>query len=132
MSLIPSLKLRLARYCGLVDLGAVDEPQRAFGAKRQCTGDRRHDASRPWSLQARKCERHSRAGSLAEGIGDPLVRNRGTLGGSIANADPAADYPAAVVGLGATVWTNQRRIDGDGFFCGLFETALERARSSRR
>jgi carbon-monoxide dehydrogenase medium subunit len=53
------------------------------------------------------------------------VRNRGTLGGSIANADPAADYPAAVVGLGATVVTNRRSIPADEFFLGLFETALD-------
>jgi len=53
------------------------------------------------------------------------VRNRGTIGGSIANNDPAADYPAAVVGLGATVHTNKREITGDDFFTDLFETALE-------
>ena len=63
--------------------------------------------------------------ALAEGIGDPQVRNRGTIGGSIANADPAADYPAAVVGLGATVKTDRREIAGDDFFTDLFETALE-------
>ena len=62
---------------------------------------------------------------LAGGIGDPAVRNRGTIGGSIANNDPAADYPAAVVGLGATVHTNKREIAGDDFFTDLFETALE-------
>jgi carbon-monoxide dehydrogenase medium subunit len=61
---------------------------------------------------------------LASHIGDPAVRARGTIGGSIANADPAADYPAAVVGLGATVQTNSRSIAGDDFFTGLFETAL--------
>jgi carbon-monoxide dehydrogenase medium subunit len=62
---------------------------------------------------------------LAGGIGDPMVRNMGTIGGSIANADPAACYPAAVLGLGATVKTNQREIAGDSFFTGLFETALK-------
>ncbi len=62
---------------------------------------------------------------LAGGIGDPHVRNRGTIGGSIANADPAADYPSAVVGLGATVHTDQRKIAGDKFFTGMFETALK-------
>jgi carbon-monoxide dehydrogenase medium subunit len=61
---------------------------------------------------------------LAEGIGDPQVRNRGTIGGSISNADPAADYPAGLVGLGATVVTNKRKIAADDFFKGLFETAL--------
>ena len=55
---------------------------------------------------------------------DPQVRNRGTIGGSIANADPAADYPAAIVGLNATVHTNQRSIAADDFFTGMFETAL--------
>jgi carbon-monoxide dehydrogenase medium subunit len=63
---------------------------------------------------------------LAEGIGDPAVRHMGTIGGSIANNDPAADYPAAVLGLGATVHTSQRAIPADNFFTGLFETALER------
>jgi carbon-monoxide dehydrogenase medium subunit len=63
---------------------------------------------------------------LADGIGDPAVRHMGTIGGSIANNDPAADYPAAVLGLGATVQTSQRAIPADNFFTGLFETALER------
>jgi carbon-monoxide dehydrogenase medium subunit len=62
---------------------------------------------------------------LADGIGDPQVRNRGTIGGSISNSDPAADYPAGLVGLGATVVTNKRKIAADDFFKGLFETALE-------
>ena len=62
---------------------------------------------------------------LAGVIGDPAVRHRGTIGGSIANNDPNADYPAAVLGLGATVITNKRRIAADDFFKGLFETALE-------
>jgi aerobic carbon-monoxide dehydrogenase medium subunit len=62
---------------------------------------------------------------LAEEIGDPMVRNRGTIGGSLANNDPTADYPAAVLGLGATIVTNKRRIKADDYFKGLFETALE-------
>jgi len=62
---------------------------------------------------------------LASLIGDPAVRYRGTIGGSIANNDPAADYPAAVVALGATVKTNKRSISSDDFFKGLFSTALE-------
>lgn len=62
---------------------------------------------------------------LAGGIGDPHVRNRGTMGGSLANDDPAADYPAAVLGLGATVVTDRRRIAADDYFQGLFTTALE-------
>jgi hypothetical protein len=62
--------------------------------------------------------------ALAEGIGDRQVRNMGTIGGSIANNDPASDYPAAVVALNATVNTNKRKIAGDDFFKGLYETAL--------
>jgi len=63
--------------------------------------------------------------ALAGNIGDRQVRNRGTLGGSLANADPAACYPAAVLGLGATVHTDRRSIAGDDFFTGLYGTALE-------
>lgn len=63
--------------------------------------------------------------SLAGGIGDPAVRHMGTIGGSVANNDPAADYPAALVALGATVTTNKRSIGAGDFFTGLFETALE-------
>jgi carbon-monoxide dehydrogenase medium subunit len=63
--------------------------------------------------------------ALAEGIGDPHVRNCGTIGGSVANNDPAADYAAAVLALGATVVTNKRKIGADDFFAGLFTTALK-------
>lgn len=63
--------------------------------------------------------------SLAGGIGDPAVRHRGTIGGSIANNDPTADYPAACLALGATITTNSREIASEDFFAGLFETALE-------
>jgi carbon-monoxide dehydrogenase medium subunit len=62
---------------------------------------------------------------LAGSIGDRMVRNMGTLGGSVANNDPAADYPAAVVGLGATITTNKRKVAADGFFTGMYQTALE-------
>jgi carbon-monoxide dehydrogenase medium subunit len=124
MSLLPALKLRLARYSGLVDLGALD-------ALRGIRRDRDAiviGAMTP-HVQVASSAELARAipalSALAGGIGDPLVRNRGTLGGSIANADPAADYPAAVVGLGATVVTSSRSIAGDEFFTGLFETALQ-------
>src|SRR5262249_57914172 len=63
--------------------------------------------------------------ALANMIGDPAVRHRGTIGGSIANNDPNADYPAACLGLGATIVTTKRRIEADDFFKGMFETALE-------
>jgi carbon-monoxide dehydrogenase medium subunit len=62
--------------------------------------------------------------ALAGGIGDPHVRHKGTIGGSIANNDPAADYPAACLGLGATIHTNERKIAADDFFTGMFSTAL--------
>ena len=62
---------------------------------------------------------------LAAGIGDPHVRHLGTIGGSIANNDPAADYPAGLLGLGATIVTDRRQIAADDFFTGLFDTALE-------
>jgi aerobic carbon-monoxide dehydrogenase medium subunit len=63
--------------------------------------------------------------ALAGMIGDRQVRHMGTIGGSLANSDPAADYPAAVLGLGATVTTNKRKVEADKFFKGLYETALE-------
>lgn len=63
--------------------------------------------------------------ALAAGIGDPHVRRRGTIGGSVANNDPAADYPSAVLALNATIVTNQREIKADAFFTGMFETALK-------
>jgi aerobic carbon-monoxide dehydrogenase medium subunit len=62
--------------------------------------------------------------NLAAHIGDPAVRNRGTIGGSLANNDPAADYPAGALALGATIVTNKRQIPADSYFTGLFETAL--------
>lgn len=123
MSLIPTLKLRLARYSGLVDLGGIAGLN---GIKRD--GDAVVvGAMTPHAAVAASAE-VARAipalASLAGGIGDPLVRNRGTIGGSLAYADPAADYSAGVLGLGATIVTNRRRIAADDFFTGLFETAL--------
>lgn len=124
MSLIPALKMRLAQYRGLVDLGSLQELR---GARRD--GDALIvGAMTPHAVVAASAEVQRTLpalATLAEGIGDPLVRNRGTLGGSIANADPAADYPAGVVGLGATISTNRRKIFCDDFFTGLFETALQ-------
>jgi len=124
MSLIPTLKLRLARLSGVVDLRGVDTLK---GIRRE--GD---------NIVIGAMTTHATvAGSngiaktipaltiLAGGIGDPLVRNCGTIGGSIANADPAADYPAAVVGLDAEIRTNRRKIAGAEFFRGLFETGLQ-------
>ncbi len=124
MSLIPSLKLRLNRYAALVDLGALAELK---GIRRD--GDALViGAMTPHADVAASAEVLAvlpALASLAESIGDPLVRNRGTLGGSIANADPAADYPAAVIGLGASVITNRRTVAANDFFKGVFETALQ-------
>jgi len=124
MSLLPALKLRLARYAALVDLGALDALK---GVRRE--GEALViGAMTPHADVAASAEVARAIPALvvlAGGIGDPLVRNRGTMGGSIANADPAADYPAGVLGLGATVITHRREIPADGYFLGLFETALE-------
>lgn len=126
MSLIPALKLRLARYAGLVDLGALENLK---GIRRE--GNALVIGAMTPHAEVAASPEVARAipalAALAEGIGDPLVRNRGTLGGSIANADPAADYPSAVLGLGATVVTHRREIPADNFFVGLFATALEAA-----
>ena len=124
MSLLPTLKFRLNRYAGLVDLNTIAELQ---GIRRDsdtlviCAMTRHAVVAASSEVQRAL----PALAQLAEGIGDPLVRNRGTIGGSIANADPGADYPSAVLGLNATVVTNQREIAGDKFFIGLFETALE-------
>ena len=123
MSLIPALKMRLARYGGMVDLAAIA----ALKGIRRTADAIAIGAMTPHADVAASAQLAAAIpalAALAEGIGDPLVRNRGTLGGSIANADPAADYPAAVLGLGATVITDRREIAADAFFTGLFETAL--------
>jgi carbon-monoxide dehydrogenase medium subunit len=124
MTLIPTMKQRLAQPSDVIDLGGIAS---LSGIRRD--GD---------ALLIGAMTRHAEVASskevksaipalavLAAHIGDPQVRNRGTLGGSIANADPAADYPAALVALNATVKTNRRELAADEFFTGLFETALE-------
>ncbi|MFD2262524.1 FAD binding domain-containing protein [Lacibacterium aquatile] len=124
MTLIPTLKQRLAQPSQLVDLAKVPELK---GIKRE--GDTlvigamtRHVevATSKEVLAAIPALAH-----LAEGIGDAQVRNRGTIGGSVANNDPAADYPAACLGLGATIVTDRRQIPADQFFTGMFSTALD-------
>jgi carbon-monoxide dehydrogenase medium subunit len=124
MTLIPIIKQRLAQPTDIIDLGgiggldaiAIDGASLVVGAMAT------HDAVAN-SAEVRRAI--PALADLAGDIGDPQVRNRGTLGGSIANNDPAADYPAAVLGLGATIHTDRRRIAADDFFTGLFETALE-------
>ncbi len=124
MTLIPVLKFRLAGPSDVIDLAGVSELKgiRVDGGA-VVIGAMTTHAEVAASSEVRQAI--PALADLAESIGDPQVRNRGTLGGSVANADPAADYPAAVVGLGATVHTNSRTIAGDDFFTGLFETALE-------
>ncbi|MDE1925999.1 MAG: xanthine dehydrogenase family protein subunit M [Burkholderiales bacterium] len=123
-SLVQAMKLRLSQSERLVDLGGIAELAgiRIEGQQVIIGAMTRH-AQVAASAEVRKAI--PALAELAGGIGDPSVRNMGTLGGSIANADPAADYPAAVLGLGATVRTNQRQIAGDAFFTGMFETALQ-------
>lgn len=123
-SLIPALKLRLRRPATVVDLGGLPGlDQIAVEGDRLVIGALATHAAVAASKIVR--EKIPALAALAGGIGDPQVRNRGTLGGSIANADPAADYPAAVVGLDAEVVTDRRTIAANAFFTGLFETALK-------
>lgn len=126
MTLIPTLKQRLAAPSHLIDLTRLDELRGvtcADGVLRIGALTRHADvASSPVVAAA-----ISALTQLAGVIADPQVRNRGTLGGSVANNDPAADYPSAVLALNATVVTSsQRRIAADDFFVDTFETALER------
>ena len=122
-TLIPTLKLRLSHPSDIVDLGGIEELKGirhagdivVVGAM---TTHRDVAESKLVSSQI------PALGKLAKGIGDPQVRHRGTIGGSIANNDPAADYPAACVGLAATIQTNQRQLAADDFFFDSFETAL--------
>jgi aerobic carbon-monoxide dehydrogenase medium subunit len=123
-SLIPILKLGLAQPTGLVSLAGVAELKgiRLEGGALVVGAAATHAevAASPIVRDAIPA-----LARLAEHIGDPQVRNRGTLGGSIAHSDPAADYPAALLALGATVVTDRRQIAADDFFRGVFETALE-------
>ncbi|MBX3605742.1 MAG: FAD binding domain-containing protein [Piscinibacter sp.] len=123
-SLVQAMKLRLSSSERLVDLGGIAELKGITAASGALTiGAMTTHAAVAQSADVRRVL--PALAELAEGIGDPMVRNMGTLGGSIANADPAADYPAAVLALGATVVTNQRRIAGDEFFTGVYDTALK-------
>lgn len=124
MTLIPTLKQRLASPAALVDLARV-------GNLKGITDDGATitiGAMTPHAVVAASKLVQSKIpglAALASTIGDPAVRSRGTIGGSVANNDPAADYPAGVLGLGATIVTSTRAIAADKFFLGLFETALE-------
>jgi aerobic carbon-monoxide dehydrogenase medium subunit len=123
-TLLPTMKQRLASPSSLVDLTKVSElsgitregEQIVIGAM-----TRHVDVATSAAVQ----QAIPALAALAATIGDPAVRARGTIGGSLANNDPAADYPAAALALGATIVTNKREIPAEAFFKGLFETALE-------
>ena len=122
-TLIPTLKQRLASPSDVIDISTLDELMgiSAAGGSVSIGAATKHcdvagSSDVAGSLAA--------LAGLAGNIGDPQVRHLGTIGGSIANNDPAADYPAACLALGATITTNSREIAADDFFTGLFETAL--------
>jgi aerobic carbon-monoxide dehydrogenase medium subunit len=123
-SLIAAMKLRLARPSDVVDLGTLPDLKgiKVDGSNVTIGAMTRH-AEVAGSADVKKAI--PALASLAASIGDRQVRNMGTIGGSLANNDPAADYPAGVLGLGATVVTNKRKIAADDFFKGMYETALQ-------
>src|SRR5579871_2208709 len=124
MTLIPTLKQRLARPSHLIDIAGLSELK---GITLQ--GDRLSIGAATRHIEVARSEVVRKAipalADLAFHIGDPQVRNRGTIGGSVANNDPAADYPAAVLALDGEVVSNRRSHRADGFFQGVFATALE-------
>jgi carbon-monoxide dehydrogenase medium subunit len=123
MTLIPTLKQRLAAPSMLVDISGIAELR-----KIDKVGDKLVIGAGVRHVEVANSDVVKAAipalALLAKGIGDPQVRNQGTMGGSVSNNDPAADYPSAVLGLGATIVTNKRQIAADDFFKGTFETAL--------
>ena len=122
-TLIPTLKQRLAQPAKLVSLTGIAEMQGVCIADdgTLCIG-----GATPHAVVAREAAAHYPAlAGLAGNIGDPAVRNRGTIGGSLANNDPSACYPAAALASGATIRTNNRDIAADDYFLGMFTTALE-------
>ena len=123
-TLIPAMKQRLANPSDLIDLAGIGELSFIARGQRTLTigaGTRHYDVADSNDVRATI----PALATLAGMIGDPAVRHMGTLGGSLANNDPAADYPAAAVGLAADVVTTKRRISADQFFLGMFQTALE-------
>ena len=122
-SLVAAMKLRLSTPSDLIDLSGIAELRGIkVDAKSVTLGAMTRHAQ--VAASAEIAAKIPALVALAGGIGDRQVRNMGTLGGSLANNDPAADWPAAVLGLGATINTSQRRIMADEYFTGLYETAL--------
>jgi carbon-monoxide dehydrogenase medium subunit len=123
-SLIQAMRLRLSQSERLVDLGAIGDLKAISADANGVTiGAMATHAAVAANADVRRVL--PALAELAGGIGDPMVRNMGTIGGSIANADPAACYPAGVVALNATIHTDRRTIKADDFFTGLYETALQ-------
>jgi len=122
-SLVQAMKLRLSSPSDLIDLSLLKDLAgiKVSGSTVEIGAMTRH-AEVAASAAVRKAI--PALAALAAMIGDRQVRHMGTLGGSLANSDPAADYPAAVLGLGATITTNKRKIEADKYFTGLYETAL--------
>jgi carbon-monoxide dehydrogenase medium subunit len=122
-SLIAAMKLRLSKPSDLVDISTIKDLSSIKADSKAVTlGAMTRHAEVAASAAVKKAI--PALAALAGGIGDRMVRNMGTIGGSLANNDPAADYPAGVLGLGATIVTNKRKIAADDFFKGLYETAL--------
>jgi aerobic carbon-monoxide dehydrogenase medium subunit len=123
-SVLPSMKLGLLAPEGFIDLGGIAELR---DIQVEGSGVRIGAMATHAAVAASKDVQSKIPvlAQLANGLGDRQVRNRGTIGGSLANNEPAADYPAAVLALGATIHTNQRQIAADDFFKGLYETALK-------
>ena len=124
MTTIPSMKLGLASYKDIIDIKGI---KNLSGIKVSGKSVRIGATTKHVEVAKSKDIKKSipSLANLAEGIGDPQVRNRGTIGGSIANNDPAADYPSACIALNAVIHTNNRKIDANKFFKGMFETALK-------
>ena len=125
MTTIPSMKLGLATYKDIIDIKRIKKLAGIkVASKSVIIGSITTHSEVANSKEIKK--KIPSLASLAEGIGDPQVRNRGTIGGSIANNDPAADYPSACIALNATIHTNERKIDASKFFTGMFETVLKK------
>ena len=125
MTLLPAIKLRLAAYSDLINIKKI----RSLSGIKVSSKSIRIGATTTHAEVANSKEVGKSIPSLAvlaDGIGDPQVRNRGTIGGSIANNDPSADYPSACIALNATIHTNERKIEAAKFFKGMFETALKK------
>lgn len=122
MTLIPTLKARLASSDILIDLKDVNLNNISVTSTHVVIGSMTRHSDVANSADVQKSI--PSLSKLAGGIGDHMVRNCGTIGGSVANNDPSACYPSAVLGLGATITTNERELSAEDYFMGMFETAL--------